>query len=127
MAAISLGCQPFHRLWQIGPDPGSEYLVFYYISMICVSLTFLFKDLCQPAVSKLLIFLVVTLNVVTDIYLMAILIPALWKAKVAKVKKVILVLLFSGGIFVMVAGILRCVLILKVRLRFPTLPGTTRS
>lgn len=84
-------------------------------------LTLLFKDLCQPASSKLLIFLVVTLNIVTDIYLMAIPIPVLWKAKVPKFKKLMLVLLFSGGVFVMVAGILRCVLILKVRPRFLTM------
>ncbi|KAH6951140.1 hypothetical protein BKA56DRAFT_505876 [Ilyonectria sp. MPI-CAGE-AT-0026] len=92
MASIFFGCQPFHNLWQIDPDPG---------------------NLCQPASSKLLIFLVVTLNIVTDIYLMAIPIPVLWKAKVPKFKKLMLVLLFSGGVFVMVAGILRCVLILK--------------
>ncbi|RMI99747.1 hypothetical protein CDV36_015992, partial [Fusarium kuroshium] len=92
IASIFCGCQPFHNLWQIDPDPG---------------------NLCQPASSKLLIFLVVTLNIVTDIYLMAIPIPVLWKANVPKFKKLVLLLLFSGGVFVMVAGILRCVLILK--------------
>ncbi|KAH7112389.1 hypothetical protein EDB81DRAFT_848883 [Dactylonectria macrodidyma] len=92
MASIFFGCRPFHKLWQIQPDPG---------------------NFCQPASSKLLIFLVVTLNIITDIYLMIIPIPVLWKAKVPRLKKVMLVLLFSGGIFVMVAGILRCILILK--------------
>lgn len=77
-----------------------------------------FKDLCQPASSKLLIFLVVILNIVTDIYLITIPIPVVWKANVTKLQKLMLVLLFSGGVFVMVAGILRCVLILKVRPRF---------
>lgn len=25
MIAIFAGCQPFHKYWQINPDPGSEY------------------------------------------------------------------------------------------------------
>ncbi|RSL42511.1 hypothetical protein CEP54_015456 [Fusarium duplospermum] len=98
MASIFLGCRPFHRFWQIYPDPG---------------------NLCQPATSKLFIFLVLTLNIVTDIYLIAIPIPVLWRAKLPKFKKIVLIILFSGGVFVMVAGILRCVLILKVRPCFP--------
>lgn len=71
-------------------------------------------DLCQPASSKLYIFLIVSLNIVTDLYLILIPIPMLWGAQIPKVKKIGLVVLFSGGIFVMVAGLLRCVLILKV-------------
>ena len=37
-----------------------------------------------------------------------------WKAQIPPKRKVQLLLLFSAGIFVMAAGILRCVLILKV-------------
>lgn len=54
------------------------------------------------------------LNVVTDIYLMSIPIPMLLKASLRPLKKAGLIFLFSGGVFVMVAGILRCVLILTV-------------
>lgn len=38
----------------------------------------------------------------------------LWGAQLPRIKKIGLIVLFSGAIFVMVAGILRCVLILQV-------------
>lgn len=69
-------------------------------------------DFCQPAISKIDIFVTVVLNVLTDLYLLSIPIPMLWKASFRPAKKAGLILLFSGGIFVMMAGILRCVLIL---------------
>lgn len=72
-------------------------------------------DSCQPAVSKIDIFVTVSLNVVTDAYLLTIPIPMLWGASLRPVKKAALIVLFSGGIFVMAAGILRCVLIVSVR------------
>lgn len=69
-------------------------------------------DFCQPAISKIDIFVTVVLNVITDLYLMSIPIPMLWHASLPKAKKGGLILLFSGGLFVTMAGILRCVLIL---------------
>ncbi|KAH7161786.1 hypothetical protein EDB81DRAFT_785532 [Dactylonectria macrodidyma] len=92
VACFLFSCQPFHHFWQVNPNPG---------------------NLCQPASSKLYIFIVVALNIVTDTYLILIPVPMLWGAQIPKVKKIGLIVLFSGGIFVMVAGILRCVLILK--------------
>jgi hypothetical protein len=77
-----------------------------------VSLTKLVSDFCQPAISKIDIFVTLVLNVITDIYLMSIPIPMLWRASLRPAKKAGLILLFSGGIFVMIAGILRCILIL---------------
>lgn len=59
--------------------------------------------------------MVVSLNIISDVYLLLIPIPMLWGAHIPKIKKIGLIVLFSGGIFVMVAGLLRCVLILKVR------------
>ncbi|KAL2169069.1 hypothetical protein VTG60DRAFT_6491 [Thermothelomyces hinnuleus] len=91
LLSILLGCQPFQMNWQIYPDPGNA---------------------CQPAISKIDIFVTVVLNVVTDIYLMSIPIPLLWKSSLRPLKKAGLMLLFSGGIFVTAAGILRCVLII---------------
>ncbi|KAL4731213.1 hypothetical protein ACLX1H_000175 [Fusarium chlamydosporum] len=66
-----------------------------------------------PALSKIYIFVIVCLNIVTDIYLLAIPIPMLWGARIPKVKKYGLLVLFSGAVFVMVAGLLRCFLILQ--------------
>ncbi|CAG8007398.1 unnamed protein product [Penicillium olsonii] len=108
ICSILFGCHPMHKNWQINPDPGNY---------------------CQPAVSKIDIYVTVVLNVVTDIYLISIpapvmdlyLYPAspitncipqmLFKARLKWREKLELVILFSGGLFVMMAGILRCVLI----------------
>ncbi|KAK3938148.1 hypothetical protein QBC46DRAFT_292996 [Diplogelasinospora grovesii] len=90
--SILFGCGlPFEKNWQIYPDPGNH---------------------CQPAISKIDIFVTVVLNVLTDVYLMSIPIPMLWQSSLQPIKKAGLILLFSGGAFVTMAGILRCVLIL---------------
>ncbi|KAK3389147.1 hypothetical protein B0H63DRAFT_94846 [Podospora didyma] len=90
LLSILLGCVPLQKNWQIYPDPG---------------------NFCQPAISKIDIFVTVVLNVLTDLYLLSIPIPMLWKSSIRPLKKAGLILLFSGGIFVTMAGILRCVLI----------------
>ena len=89
--SILLGCQPFHHNWQINPDPGNN---------------------CQPAISKIDCLVTVVLNVITDAYLISIPLPLLWRSQLALKKKLLLMAVFSGGIFVMACGILRCVLIL---------------
>ncbi|GAB1319305.1 Rhodopsin domain-containing protein [Madurella fahalii] len=91
LLAILLGCYPLSKNWQIYPDPGNS---------------------CQPAISKVDILVTVVLNVLTDIYLMSIPIPMLWHSSLRPFKKAGLILLFSGGAFVTVAGVLRCVLII---------------
>ncbi|CEJ59801.1 hypothetical protein PMG11_08405 [Penicillium brasilianum] len=91
ICSILFGCHPMHKNWQIYPDPGNY---------------------CQPAVSKIDIYVTVVLNVVTDIYLISIPAPMLLKARLHWREKLELLVLFSGGLFVMMAGILRCVLIL---------------
>ncbi|KAJ6151338.1 hypothetical protein N7470_007932 [Penicillium chermesinum] len=89
--SILFGCHPMEKNWQIYPDPG---------------------NLCQPAVSKIDIYVTVVLNVLTDIYLISIPAPMLFRARLRWREKVELLVLFSGGLFVMMCGILRCVLIL---------------
>ncbi|KAK7971393.1 hypothetical protein PG989_016409 [Apiospora arundinis] len=69
-------------------------------------------DFCQPAISKVDIFVTVVLNVVTDLYLLTIPIPMLWQSSIKPVKKAALIVMFSGGVFVTAAGVLRCVLII---------------
>ncbi|KAJ5742812.1 uncharacterized protein N7511_011213 [Penicillium nucicola] len=91
VCSILFGCRPLHKNWQINPDPGNY---------------------CQPAVSKIDIYVTVVLNVATDIYLISIPAPMLFKARLRWREKLELLILFSGGLFVMMAGILRCVLIL---------------
>ncbi|KAL3449236.1 hypothetical protein BJX65DRAFT_306293 [Aspergillus insuetus] len=90
ICSILFGCHPIQKNWQINPDPGNY---------------------CQPAVSKIDVYVTVTLNVATDIYLISIPMPILFKARLPLREKLELLILFSGGVFVMAAGILRCVLI----------------
>ncbi|KAL4963948.1 uncharacterized protein BDV14DRAFT_201430 [Aspergillus stella-maris] len=90
ICSILFGCHPMSKNWQIYPDPGNY---------------------CQPAVSKIDVYVTVTLNVATDIYLISIPTPILFKARLPIREKLELLVLFSGGTFVMAAGILRCVLI----------------
>ncbi|KAJ5263214.1 hypothetical protein N7478_010819 [Penicillium angulare] len=91
ICSILFGCHPMEKNWQINPDPGNH---------------------CQPAVSKIDIYVTVVLNVATDIYLISIPAPMLFKARLPWREKLELLILFSGGLFVMMCGILRCVLIL---------------
>ncbi|KAH8431657.1 uncharacterized protein LDX57_009313 [Aspergillus melleus] len=90
ICSILFGCHPMSKNWQIYPDPGNY---------------------CQPAVSHIDVYVTVTLNVATDVYLISIPTPMLFKARLPWREKLELLILFSGGIFVMAAGILRCVLI----------------
>ncbi|OCT52436.1 hypothetical protein CLCR_10220 [Cladophialophora carrionii] len=90
--SILFGCHPFHKNWQIYPNPGNH---------------------CQPAISKIDLYVTVVLNVFSDAYLLSIPIPMLLKADVPMVKKLSLIFIFSGAIFVMAAGILRAALILE--------------
>ena len=48
-------------------------------------------------------------------YLLSIPLPMLWKSSLRPVKKVVLMILFGGGILVIACATLRCVLIVTVR------------
>lgn len=67
--------------------------------------------------SNLNIFMTLVLNIITDIYLVLIPIPMLWGVQLPTIKRIGLCVIFSGAIFVMTAGILRCILILQVKYR----------
>ncbi|KAI9931139.1 hypothetical protein ASPWEDRAFT_100364 [Aspergillus wentii DTO 134E9] len=90
--SILLSCRPFHAFWQIYPDPG---------------------NVCHPANSRIYVLVVVTLNVVTDIYLLSIPLPLLWAVKIGLKRKLPLMALFSGAAFVITAAIIRAVMILS--------------
>ncbi|KAF9874455.1 hypothetical protein CkaCkLH20_08018 [Colletotrichum karsti] len=90
VANLFLACRPFHKNWQIYPDPG---------------------NVCQPAVSNQVVWVYLSFNVSTDLYLLSIPLPMLWQAKLKPLKKWGLLFLFSGGLFVVVCATLRCILI----------------
>jgi hypothetical protein len=97
-----LKCIPFEKQWQIYPDPGNS---------------------CTPAVSYLQTIFVMVMNTITDIYLMAIPLPMIWKAQMPWKKKVTLMVMFSGGLLELVFGILRCVSVLTVGNKDPAQSG----
>ncbi|KAI1634251.1 hypothetical protein F4809DRAFT_652025 [Biscogniauxia mediterranea] len=90
MMTLFLGCRPFHKYWQINPDPGNA---------------------CQPAVASQIVWVFCAMNVVTDLYLISIPIPMLWKSSLKPLKKVGLISLFSGGFFIITCALIRAVLI----------------
>ncbi|KAK7229960.1 hypothetical protein V2G26_002130 [Clonostachys chloroleuca] len=89
---ILFTCMPFEKHWQIYPDPG---------------------NLCMPAVNRVVIYTCLALNIFSDLYLFLIPVPMFWAAKLPPAKKWGLTVLFSGGIVIIVFGVLRCVSILK--------------
>jgi hypothetical protein len=90
---ILLSCQPFHHFWQVNPDPGL---------------------ICQPTKSPAYVLVVVIPNILTDIYLLSIPLPLLWGVNISLRRRLTLMLLFSGALFIMMAGTIRAVTILTV-------------
>ncbi|CAI6336694.1 unnamed protein product [Periconia digitata] len=88
---IYLSCRPFHHYWQISPDPG---------------------NLCYPAVSKSIVWMMFVTNVVTDIALLLIPIPMLWQSSLRRLKKVASTLVLSAGIFVVVCAALKSIYVI---------------
>ncbi|KAH7406988.1 hypothetical protein DE146DRAFT_778586 [Phaeosphaeria sp. MPI-PUGE-AT-0046c] len=90
---ILFKCWPLHRQWQIYPDPGNN---------------------CYPGASKLNVIFITVLNICTDLYLMAIPLPIIYKANLDLKKKISLIVLFSGGWIVIIFGLLRCITLVSV-------------
>ncbi|KAI0206636.1 hypothetical protein F4808DRAFT_447412 [Astrocystis sublimbata] len=86
-----LSCQPFHHFWQIFPDPGK---------------------LCEPTNSPYYVLSALISDIVTDLYLVSIPLSLLWGVKIPMRKKVVLLGLFSGSFFVIIAGTIRGIVIL---------------
>ncbi|EFY96259.2 hypothetical protein X797_008473 [Metarhizium robertsii] len=87
---LLLACRPFYKYWQIQPDPG---------------------NICQPTVSSQIIWVNMSLNIFTDLYLISIPVPLLWRSSFKPIKKIGLIVLFSGGLLVAVCAVLRSVLV----------------
>ncbi|KAG4027592.1 hypothetical protein MFRU_028g00150 [Monilinia fructicola] len=85
-------CMPLKKQWQIYPDPG---------------------NLCYSGNSTFQMAFVMSINTLTNIYIMAIPLPSIISTKgMLTHQKVFLLILYSGGFLVIVFGILRCVSIL---------------
>lgn len=66
---------------------------------------------CKPGVSPPIVWTCYTFNVLTDLYLISIPLPMLWKTSMRTWKKVGLGILFSAGAVIIIFATLRCVFI----------------
>jgi hypothetical protein len=71
ICSILFGCRPMEKNWQIHPNPGSTSYPINNLSTWDRASDYL-QDYCQPAVSKIDIYVTVVLNVATDLYLISI-------------------------------------------------------
>ncbi|KAJ2893472.1 hypothetical protein MKZ38_008649 [Zalerion maritima] len=83
-------CTPVHKNWQVVPSPG---------------------DRCTLAVANYLT--LVVLNISTDLAIVCIPVPLLWKVRLSIPRKLIIGLLLCSGVFIMIATLLRCILSLR--------------
>ncbi|CAI9634724.1 unnamed protein product [Alternaria burnsii] len=83
---IYFSCRPFHHYWQINPDPGNA---------------------CTAAVSKNLIWVTFVFNVLTDIYLLLIPMPMLWKSSMKRYKKIASMVVLGAGMLVIVCAVVK--------------------
>ncbi|KAL7915345.1 hypothetical protein GGI35DRAFT_436665 [Trichoderma velutinum] len=83
-------CLPIHKNWQVYPYPG---------------------DACALNIPNYLA-LVVT-NVTTDLMILAIPLPLLWRVQMPLIRKIVCALWLCMGIFIIIATLLRCILCLK--------------
>ncbi|POR36122.1 Uncharacterized protein TPAR_03687 [Tolypocladium paradoxum] len=90
LGAIWGHCRPVQKNWQVVPYPGDE---------------------CTMAVANYLT--LVVLNVMTDVVIVGIPLPLLWKAKMTIGRKIAIGALLCSGVFIIVATILRCALSLR--------------
>ncbi|KAI1361128.1 hypothetical protein F5Y08DRAFT_27821 [Xylaria arbuscula] len=88
---LLVSCQPFNHFWQINPNPGA---------------------LCQPTNSPFYVLATLISDVTTDLYLGSIPLSLLWGVQIPMRKKVILLGLFGGSFFVIIAGLIRGIVIL---------------
>ncbi|RDI84594.1 hypothetical protein Vi05172_g5320 [Venturia inaequalis] len=91
LAMLFFTCRPFHHLWQMYPDPGA---------------------LCTPE-NDVFYIGVLVLNLLTDVFIVCIPPPVLFKARLSIPRKIGLFFLLCAGIFVMTAAVLRVVFVFK--------------
>lgn len=72
-----------------------------------------YTALCEPQ-ATLYMLPTLIMNIITDLCIMAIPLPVVLRAKMSLLKKLSLILLFSGGFFIMIAAILRVTFVMVV-------------
>ncbi|PGH34996.1 hypothetical protein GX50_02130 [[Emmonsia] crescens] len=90
---LGLTCRPFHKLFQVYPDPG---------------------PLCTPQSLAFLIPILI-MNVTTDMMIMAIPLPVLAKMRVSLGRRIGIFILFGATIFIMIAACLRVYFVIALK------------
>ncbi|KAK7932289.1 hypothetical protein PG985_003001 [Apiospora marii] len=90
IAVITDHCRPIRRLWQVYPYAGDD---------------------CTQNISKY--YALVTTNVVTDLMIIYIPIPVLWRLQTTMTRKLKFGMMFCAGGFIIICTILRCVICLR--------------
>ncbi|KAE8394479.1 hypothetical protein ETB97_007508 [Aspergillus alliaceus] len=93
-------CMPIHKNWQVKPYPG---------------------DKCT--LRPLNYILIETLSIVNDLAIMCVPIPLIIAAKIPPSQKIVLIILFSSGIFVMICSVLRAYYSVRDIAHLPTALG----
>lgn len=100
---IYASCRPFTNYWQIYPDPGA---------------------ICHPAVSPNIVWTCFAFNAATDLYLLSIPLPMLWTSTLKPIKKVGLMVVFSGGLLVIMCATMRVYFIVTDKVNGGQMAGT---
>ena len=82
--------------------------------MHCLVLTHAPLDACQAAVSRPIVWATFAGNISTDIYLILIPIPMLWRSSLRMYKKIASTIIFSAGLLVLVCATLKTAYVLVV-------------
>ncbi|KAL2371390.1 hypothetical protein RJZ57_004170 [Blastomyces gilchristii] len=90
---LGFTCRPFHKLFQVYPDPG---------------------PLCTPQSLAFLIPILI-MNVLTDMMIMAIPLPVLAKMRVSLGRRIGIFILFGATIFIMIAACLRVYFVIALK------------
>ena len=75
-------------------------------------------DLCQPAVSRSVVWASFAANITSDIYLVLIPLPLLWGSRMRMMEKMASSFVLGAGIFVLVCATLKTIFVVTVP-RFP--------
>ncbi|KAH9884075.1 hypothetical protein F4778DRAFT_800406 [Xylariomycetidae sp. FL2044] len=87
---ITFGCWPYHKNWQVVPDPGVK---------------------CTLKMQNFMVGVI--FNVITDAAILCIPLPLLWTLQIPLRKKVVIGILLSSGLFVISAALIRVILTLS--------------
>lgn len=110
-------CMPIQKMWQVLPDPGREYICSFIPSSHTIQSCAANINLaiCYPESAPEILYTVLACNIVTDLYLLWLPLPMLFRASLPKGTKITLGCLFGCGLFVTVAATLRITLLATVR------------